>query len=107
VVYDVSKGRLYLIGTIPDPLHDAVVTSEALRCYGTLLLLCMLCMLPRHVFTRRVLPSAVAVSCCCRHVLACCCGLPGRHLPLRRCRAHNSPKHVRMAATQLLQIPCC
>ncbi|PRW60393.1 type 1 secretion target domain-containing [Chlorella sorokiniana] len=28
VVYDVSKGRLFLIGTIPDPLQDAVVTVE-------------------------------------------------------------------------------
>lgn len=28
VIYDVANGRLYLIGTIPDPLQDAVVTGE-------------------------------------------------------------------------------
>ena len=38
VVYDVAAGRLYLIGTIPDPLQDAVVTGE--RCC------CGLCLLP-------------------------------------------------------------
>ena len=38
MVYDVAAGRLYLIGTIPDPLQDAVVTGE--RCC------CGLCLLP-------------------------------------------------------------
>ncbi len=59
MVYDVSKGRLFLIGTIPDPLQDAVVTSKGLRC-------CCCC----HC------------HCCCCHCHCCCCPPPLSICPL-------------------------